>query len=78
MKPGRLVIVSWWDIVGTGRWDDHEPVDLDPILCHTVGWLACRNDTKVVVTSTYTTEGTGGSTAIPTGCVESVKELNEE
>lgn len=73
MPDHPAVEVVWRDIVSSGRWDESDPADLEPVVCRQLGYLVHRGADSVVIVNTLCADGgTGGATAIPVGCVVSI------
>lgn len=76
VAPGKLVVVTWHDIVSHAAWDVEEPADMHASVCYTVGWITHADDRRIVLASSCGDEkGCGGSWVIPTGCIERMEEL---
>ncbi len=81
MKPGKLVEVRWLDTSTWSNWKTKEvAADSELITAVTVGYIILRTKKKLIVASTYVDEEDGKVsevTAIPAGCIVSVKVLRQ-
>jgi hypothetical protein len=69
----KLVYIDWIDTVSSADWDTKDNVNTK--IVKQVGWVV-HNDAKVMkIASTYSEEEYYSITAIPTGCILSVKSV---
>lgn len=81
-KIGSLVYVEWVDSYGcSSRWQSMEnPIEPEMMVCKSVGWIAAKNNSMLVVVP-HMTEGGGidkqgcGDMTIPTACIERIQVL---
>lgn len=75
-KP--LVLVKWLDSHYVAGWHTEEP-DIDPLVCHSVGWLVYDGEESIVVAGHMTDEDTPqrcGEMTIPRAMIKSIAFLD--
>jgi hypothetical protein len=70
---GKLVYVDWVDTVASAGWDTHEDVNIKRV--KEVGWLLHKDNVCVKISSTFSEDEYYSITAIPLGCVVSIREI---
>lgn len=81
----RLVFVEWYDSASTDGWRKvgvHEPIDVEDLLCSSVGWVV-EESPDVLVISSHLSHKRGGEInqihsdmAIPKLAIKRVKTLH--
>mgnify|MGYP003682781301 FL=1 len=72
----RLVFVEWVDTVSSAGWDTKDEIDIK--LVKEVGWLIEENAERIKIARTISEEEYYSITAIPKGCIKSVKIINHQ
>jgi hypothetical protein len=72
---GKLVFVEWVDTVSDAGWETKETVNTK--LVKQVGWIVQNDDDVLKIASTVSEEEYYSVTAIPVGCIRSVRLTSE-
>lgn len=72
---GKLVFVEWVDTVSDAGWETKETVNTK--LVKQVGWIVHNDDDVLKIASTVSEEEYYSVTAIPVGCIRSVRLTSE-
>tara|TARA_R110002012_G_scaffold16384_2_gene63285 strand:- start:1599 stop:1820 length:222 start_codon:yes stop_codon:yes gene_type:complete len=72
---GKLVFVEWVDTVSDAGWETKETVNTK--LVKQVGWIVHNDDDALKIASTVSEEEYYSVTAIPVGCIRSVRLTSE-
>lgn len=75
LKAGQFVEVEWADITSdSSSWQSPEEAEIEPLTCHTAGYVVKSDKTKLVVTPTMAEHGKVANVwAIPAGAIKRVK-----
>jgi len=72
---GKLVFVEWIDTVSDAGWETKETVNTK--LVKQVGWIVQNDDDVLKIASTVSEEEYYSVTAIPVGCIRTVRLTSE-
>ena len=72
---GKLVYLEWVDTVASAGWDTKDAVNTR--LVKQVGWVVQNDSTTVKIASTFSEEEYYSVTAIPIGCLVSMRPVVE-
>ena len=72
---GKLVYLEWVDTVASAGWETKDNVNTK--LVKQVGWVVQNDDTTVKIASTFSEEEYYSVTAIPIGCLVSMRPVVE-
>lgn len=72
---GKLVFVEWVDTVSDAGWETKETVNTK--LVKQVGWIVQNDDDVLKIASTVSEEEYYSVTAIPVGCIRTVRLTSE-
>jgi hypothetical protein len=72
---GKLVYLEWVDTVASAGWETKDTVNTK--LVKQVGWVVQNDDTTVKIASTFSEEEYYSVTAIPIGCLVSMRPVVE-
>lgn len=79
MYIDKLLKITWWDIASENGWVARdEALNLDPVLCTSVGYCIDQNDKKLVLAATLQNQEVSEVTTLPIGVIESIVILVEE
>ena len=74
----RIVIVRWWDAVGTAEWTvKEEAKDTGLSEALTIGHLLYEDTERIVICHSLTEDLVNGVFAIPMGCVFEIERVSD-